>query len=188
VKDRAAVEEKKQELEDGEKDKKRLAQIIPVSKTIYEENNCSICKKPIWTREGLEIDKGCTVELKCTHRFHWDCLNKKSSTSSLTDPSYVMVDKIPCCPVCHFQPTIITAKPLHKWQTVRFWVLIIEEALDQLATASGPGGISWASVRARARKMSGITIEQLGKGDEQTYGKEDMLAEEDLGECFTFTL
>lgn len=179
-KDRAEKEEKIRELEDGEKEVKLLQQIIPVSKSIYEENNCSICKKPIWTREGLEIDNGCTVELKCTHRFHWNCLNKKTSSSSLTDTSYVMVDKVPMCPDCHFQPAVIEAKSLHKWQTIRYWVLIIDEALDQLATKSGKQGISWANVRARARKMSGITLEQLAKGEEQTYGKEDMHAEEDL--------
>jgi hypothetical protein len=181
VKGRAEEEEKQKEIEDLEITQKKLNQIVPISKTIHNENDCLICKKSLWTREGLEIEKGSTVELKCTHRFHWNCLNKKSSSSSLSDMSYVMVDKVPCCPTCHFQPSIIEAKPLHKWQTVRFWVLIIDEALDQLATLSGPRGISWANVRARARKMSGVTMEQLAKGDEQTYGKEDMLAEEDLG-------
>lgn len=181
VKERTEEEEKKLEIEEGEKNLKLKNEIIPVSKSIYEENDCSLCKQPIWTREGLEIDSGSTVELKCTHRFHWNCLNKKSSSSSLSDMSYVIVDKVPCCPECHFESSVIEAKPLHKWQTVRYWVLIIDEALDQLATQSGRHGISWANIRARARKMSGITVEQLAKGEEQTYGKEDMLAEEDLG-------
>mmetsp|Transcript_20102 Transcript_20102/g.33862 ORF Transcript_20102/g.33862 Transcript_20102/m.33862 type:complete len:336 (-) Transcript_20102:266-1273(-) len=180
IKERTEDEQKQQEIEDGEKNEKLLNQIVPVSKTIYDENNCGVCKQPIWSRDGIEIDAGSTVELKCTHRFHWHCLNKKSSSSSLTDLSYVIVDKVPCCPECHFQPTIIEAKPLHKWQTIRYWVLIIDDALDQLATHSGVNGISWASIRARARKMSGITVEQLAKGDEQTHGKEDMLADEDL--------
>jgi hypothetical protein len=193
IKDRAEQEEQIRELEDGEKEAKRVEQIIPVSNSIYEENNCTICKKPIWNREGIELEKGCTVELKCTHRFHWKCLNKKtpapassssssSSPTSQTESTYVMVDKVPCCPDCHFQPTVIEAKPLHKWQTVRYWVLIIDEALDQLATKSSKYGIGWANVRLRARKMSGLTIEQLAKGEEQTHGKEDMHAEEDLGE------
>lgn len=190
IKDRAEQEEKDREIEEGEKAKNALPQIIPISSSIYDDNNCTICKKPIWTREGLELETGTTVELKCTHRFHWKCLHAKSqsadsaspSPSSAADSSYVIVDKVPCCPECLFQPTVIEAKPLHKWQTVRYWVLIIDEALDQLATMSGTQGISWANVRQRARKMSGITLAQLAKGDEQTYGKEDMLAEEDLGQ------
>lgn len=197
IKDRAEKEEQSRELEDGKQDEKALEQIIPMSKSIYEENNCTICKEPIWTREGLEVKKGCTVELKCTHRFHWHCLNHKSSPSSSPastlssssasladkDSSYVMVDKVPCCPICLYQPTTITAKHLHKWQTVRFWVLIIDEALDQLATMSGRRGIAWANVRARARQISGISTDQLAKGEEQTHGQTDMLAEEDLGEA-----
>lgn len=195
VRDRIEKEEEvNREIEDGKKAKNGSEKsIIPISKSIYEENDCSICKKPIWTREGLEVEKGCTVELKCTHRFHWQCLSKNSVATSVSpttssnsleekDSSYVMVDKVPCCPICLYQPSVIEAKALHKWQTVRFWVLIIDEALDQLATMSGKRGIAWANVRMRARDMSGISLEQLAKGDEQTHGKAEMLAEEDLGE------
>lgn len=194
VKDREESEEKVLELEanDGSSDLSLSSggrggkgqPIVPVSKTIYEENICLICKKAIWSREGIELKKGTTVELKCTHRFHWHCLTKTPATTSSkdeTDSSYVMVDKVPRCPTCHFQPIVIEAKPLHKWQTTRFWVLIIDEALDQLARFSGTYGIGWANVRARARKMSGITLEQLAAGERQTYGEEDMLDEDDLG-------
>ena len=179
VKDRTEQEEK---VRQQEMDGKIQDIIIPVSSTIYDEHDCLICKRPIWNREGIEIEKGQTVELKCTHRYHWKCLNRNPSSPSVDESSYVMVNNVTRCPACHFQPDVIEALPLHKWQTVRYWVLLIDDALDQLASRSGKYGICWAEVRSRARKMSGLSLEQLRRGEEQTFGAESIDAEEDLGE------
>eukprot|EP00602_Paraphysomonas_sp_CaronLab_P001666 CAMPEP_0185032882 /NCGR_PEP_ID=MMETSP1103-20130426/21382_1 /TAXON_ID=36769 /ORGANISM="Paraphysomonas bandaiensis, Strain Caron Lab Isolate" /LENGTH=288 /DNA_ID=CAMNT_0027568949 /DNA_START=98 /DNA_END=961 /DNA_ORIENTATION=- len=141
---------------------------VIVSKSIHIEDDCPICKRAMWDEDGLEFQRCSVVQLQCSHCFHSRCYTGLAPSDGKYAP----------CPVCQYHPVRVNLSPLHKWQTIRFWVHLIDEALDQIGSRTY--GVPWSFVRKRAREISGLTLKKLRAGDKQSNGEEDALEDEDL--------
>jgi hypothetical protein len=152
-----------------------------VSPTIHENDLCGICSEKMWSDSGIEISRASVIQLDCKHCFHRSCylgdLDPKDTNLDRVMPCVIRGHFAPCL-YCQMSPKSVSIQPLHKWQTISYWVLLINEALDM----AGPHkyGVSWAEIRKKAREISGLSLDQLRDGDKIANGGQDVLEDEDL--------